>query len=119
MKWMPSDIGKVTHHETYAAKIPKSVSFPVFCQYHDMTLRQAVCALAGFYVGEQYNVPWATTDVPAELQMQISPFAEGALANLQKAPNVNYGTINFLELLQLLRSYFWRVSFRVLPQLRP
>ncbi|KAJ8583109.1 hypothetical protein M405DRAFT_867292 [Rhizopogon salebrosus TDB-379] len=82
-----------TRCETYAAKIPKS----------------AVCALAGFYVGEQYNLPWATTGIPAELQMQISPFAEGALANLQKAPNVNYGTINFLELLQLLRSYFWRV----------
>jgi hypothetical protein len=84
---MPSDIGKVTHRETYAVKIPKSVSFSVACQYHDMTLRQAVCTLAGFYVGEQYNVPWATTDVPAELQ--------------------------------LLRSYFWWVSFRALPQLRP
>jgi hypothetical protein len=81
---MPSDIGKVTHRETYAAKIPKSVSFPVFCQYHDMTLRQAVCALAGFYVGEQYNVPWATTDVPAELQMQISPFAEDMERNQER-----------------------------------
>ncbi|KAG2126022.1 hypothetical protein DEU56DRAFT_721617, partial [Suillus clintonianus] len=69
----------------------------------------AVCALAGFYVGEQYNVPWATTDVPAELQMQIFPFAEDALANLRQAPNINYGTVNFLELLQLLRGYFWQV----------
>lgn len=34
---------------------------------------QAVCALAGFYVGEQYSAPWAATDVPAELQMQIFP----------------------------------------------
>ncbi|KAG1778557.1 hypothetical protein EV702DRAFT_1196072 [Suillus placidus] len=82
-----------THHETYAAKIPKS----------------AVCALAGFYVREQYNVPWATTDVPAELQMQIFPFAEDALANLRQATNINYGTVNFLELLQLLHGYFWRV----------
>jgi len=51
------------------------------------------------------------TEVPAELQMQIFPFAEGVLANLHQAPAVNYGTVNFLELLQLLRSYFWRVSF--------
>ncbi|KAG1896124.1 uncharacterized protein F5891DRAFT_1193354 [Suillus fuscotomentosus] len=70
---------------------------------------QAVCALAGFYVGEQYSVPWATTDVPAELQMQIFPFVEDALANLRQAPDTNYGTINFLELLQLLRGYFWQV----------
>lgn len=73
-------------------------------------LYQAVCALAGFYVGEQYNVPWATTAVPAELQMQIFPFAEGVLADLIQVPDVNFGTINFLELLQLLRNYFWRVS---------
>ncbi|KAG1875912.1 hypothetical protein C8R48DRAFT_768767 [Suillus tomentosus] len=79
--------------ETYAAKIPKS----------------AVCALAGFYIGEQYSVPWATTDVPAELQMQIFPFIEDALANLCQAHSTNYGTINFLELLQLLRDYFWWV----------
>ncbi|KAG1769746.1 hypothetical protein EV702DRAFT_1202776 [Suillus placidus] len=81
-----------TRRETYAAKIPKS----------------AVCALAGFYVGEQYNVPWATTHAPTELQMQIFPFVEDALANLRQTPNPNYGTINFLELLQLLRPYFWR-----------
>ncbi|KAG1834072.1 hypothetical protein DFJ58DRAFT_219409 [Suillus subalutaceus] len=83
-----------TQHKTYAAKIPKS----------------AVCALAGFYMGEQYCVPWVSTQVPAELQMQIFPFVEDALANLHQAPNLNYGTVNFLELLQLLRPYFWRVS---------
>jgi hypothetical protein len=42
--------------------------------------------------------------------MQIFPFAEDALANLRQAHNINYGTVNFLELLQLLRGYFWQVS---------
>jgi hypothetical protein len=73
-------------------------------------LYQAVCALAGFYAGEQYNVPCATTAVPAELQVQIFPFAEGVLADLIQVPDVNFGTINFLELLQLLRNHFWRES---------
>jgi hypothetical protein len=100
-----------TRRETYAAKIPKSVSFLLCLDLGGLTPFQAVCALAGFYVGEQYNVPWAMVDVPAELQMQIFPFAEGTLANLSCVPSINYGTVNFLELLQLLCGYFWRVSF--------
>lgn len=71
---------------------------------------QAVCALAGFYVGEQYHVPWAMTEVPPELKMEIFPFTEGALANLRLGSATNQGTINFLELLQFLRPYFWQVS---------
>lgn len=51
--------------------------------------------------------------------MQIFPFAEGALANLSRTPSINYGTVNFLELLQLLRGYFWRVSFQSTTKLAP
>ncbi|KIK32232.1 hypothetical protein CY34DRAFT_111044 [Suillus luteus UH-Slu-Lm8-n1] len=29
------------------------------------------------------------------------------ITNLRQAPNINYGTVNFLELLQLLHGYFW------------
>lgn len=78
-----------------------------------ITSAQAVTALAGFYVGEQYNVPWATVDVPDELQMQVFPFVESALANIRTTAatgKVNHGTINFLELLQQLRPFFWRVG---------
>lgn len=70
---------------------------------------QAVTALAGFYVGEPYSVPWATVEVPTELQIKVFPFVEGALANMQANGCTNQGTINFLELLQELRPFFWRV----------
>jgi hypothetical protein len=66
--------------------------------------------LAGFYVGEHYNVPWASVEVPKELQIKIFPFVESALADMQTHGCVNQGTINFLELLQELRPFFWRVS---------
>ncbi|KAG2346656.1 hypothetical protein BDR05DRAFT_945662 [Suillus weaverae] len=56
--------------------------------------KSAVCALAGFY---------------AKLQMQIFPFVEDTLANLRQAHDINYSTINFLELLQLLYGYFWQM----------
>ena len=83
-----------------------------------MSSFQAVCALAGFYVGEAYNVPWATVDVPQDLQTLIFPFVEPALANLTAndsgQPRANYGTINFLELLQQLRPFLWRVSIESL-----
>lgn len=61
-------------------------------------------------MGEQYNVPWATVDVPHGLQIQLFPFVEPALVNLKAQPTANQGTVNFLELLQLLRPFFWRVS---------
>ncbi|KAN0139095.1 hypothetical protein V8E53_003097, partial [Lactarius tabidus] len=44
-----------TRREVYAAKIPKS----------------AVVALAGFYVGEAYHVPWAGVPVPDKLQTKL------------------------------------------------
>jgi hypothetical protein len=68
-----------------------------------------VTALAGFYVGEQYHVPWAEVHVPAELQTKVFPFVESTLANMDSSERVNQGTINFLELLQQLRPFFWRV----------
>ncbi|KAF8257119.1 hypothetical protein EI94DRAFT_1818964, partial [Lactarius quietus] len=83
-----------THRDVYAAKIPKS----------------AVVALAGFYVGEAYHVPWAGIPVPGKLQTMLFPFVENALANLKAGPQVNQGVVNFLELLQQLRPFFWRAS---------
>ena len=71
---------------------------------------QAVVALAGFYVGETYHVPWAGVPVPGKLQTKLFPFVENALANLKAASRVNQGVINFLELLQQLRPFFWRVG---------
>jgi hypothetical protein len=80
-----------------------------------ITLTQAVTALAGFYVGEQYHVPWAEVAVPQKLQAQLFPFVEGALADLRtSSERVNQGTVNFLELLQQLRPFFWRVCYVVL-----
>jgi hypothetical protein len=67
-------------------------------------------ALAGFYVGKQYHVPWTEVAVPQELQAQLFPFAEAALAHLRSSSErVNQGTVNFLELLQQLRPFFWQV----------
>ena len=77
---------------------------------HLVLASQAVTALAGFYVGEQYRVPWATVDVPQDLAARIFPFVEPALISLKASEGVNLGTINFLELLQQLRPFFWRVS---------
>src|SRR6266702_871886 len=70
---------------------------------------QAVVALAGFYVGEAYHVPWARIPVPSELQTMLFPFVESALANLKAGSRVNQGVVNFLKLLQQLRPFFWRV----------
>ncbi|KAH8997105.1 hypothetical protein EDB86DRAFT_2803614, partial [Lactarius hatsudake] len=74
------------------------------------TLQEAVTTLARFYVGEQYCVPWVEVDVLQVLQAQLFPFAEEALARVKTSnPGpVNYGTINFLELLQQLRPFFWQ-----------
>ncbi|KAH9008640.1 hypothetical protein EDB85DRAFT_1835586, partial [Lactarius pseudohatsudake] len=68
----------------------------------------AVTALAGFYVGETYRVPWAEVPVPGSLTKQVFPFVEEALATIQARGCQNQGTINFLELLQELRPFFWR-----------
>lgn len=94
------EIGAIGHwastvqREVYSAKIPKS----------------AVTALAGFYVGEAYHVPWATVAVPDELQTQLFPFAERVLVELKGKACVNQGLVNFVELLQQLRPFFWRAS---------
>ncbi|KAI9446918.1 hypothetical protein BJY52DRAFT_1193826 [Lactarius psammicola] len=64
-----------TRREVYAAKIYKS----------------AVVALAGFYVGEAYHVPWARIPVPSELQTMLFPFVESTLANLKAGSRVNQG----------------------------
>ncbi|THH15033.1 hypothetical protein EUX98_g9527 [Antrodiella citrinella] len=81
--------------DTYADKIPKT----------------GCTALAGFYVGEQYDIPWKSIEVPNELQSQLFPFVEATLVGL-RSPNtnggkINYGVVNFLELLQQLRPFFW------------
>jgi hypothetical protein len=76
---------------------------------------QAVVALAGFYVGEAYHVPWAGVPVPDKLQTKLFPFVENVLANLKAEPRVNQGVVNFLELLQQLRPFFWRVGEHHLP----
>jgi hypothetical protein len=68
-----------------------------------------VTALAGFCVGEQYHVPWAEVAVSEDLLHKVFPFVECALADMCMAECVNQGTINFLELLQQLRPFFWRV----------
>ncbi|KAF8260772.1 hypothetical protein EI94DRAFT_1706057 [Lactarius quietus] len=84
----------VTHCDVYVAKIPKS----------------AVVALAGFYVGEAYHVPWAGVPVSGKLQTMLFPFVENALANLEAESWVNQGVVNFLELLQQLCPFFWWAS---------
>jgi hypothetical protein len=81
-----------------------------FQNHTDHIQHQAVTALAGFYVGEQYRVPWAEVDVPQKLKERVFPFVEEALAQVKTSTPVNYGTVNFLELLQQLRPFFWRVS---------
>jgi len=55
-------------------------------------------------------VPWAQVKVPDALQKQIFPFCEDVLARLRICGCENQGTINFLELLQQLRPFFWRVG---------
>ena len=65
--------------------------------------------LPGFYVGEAYHVPWATVTVPDSLQTQLFPFAEKVLVELRGQARVNQGLVNFFELLQQLRPFFWRV----------
>jgi hypothetical protein len=102
-----------TRREIYAAKIPKMVfPFHIFLRAFQCLStwdQQAVTALAGFSVGEQYHVPWAEVDVPKELQIKLFPFVEGALADMKASTHINQGTINSLELLQQLRPFFWRV----------
>ncbi len=39
----------------------------------------------------------------------LFPFVESALANLKAGSRVNQGVVNFLELLQQLRPFFWWV----------
>ena len=113
-----------TRREVYAAKIPKSVSLVLALALASLSallgahVFQAVVALAGFYVGEAYHVPWAGISVPSELQTKLFPFVEsalvnlqaGPLVNLQAGPRVNQGVVNFLELLQQLWPFFWRVG---------
>ena len=55
-------------------------------------------------------MPWAQVKVPNKLQTQIFPFCEDVLARLRTGGCQNQGTINFLELLQHLRPFFWRVG---------
>ncbi|KAH8978212.1 hypothetical protein EDB92DRAFT_2108175 [Lactarius akahatsu] len=82
--------------------------------YASKILKTAVTALAGFYVGKQYCVPWVEVDVLQALQAQLFPFAKEALAWVKTSnPGpVNYGTINFLELLQQLQPFFWQVHYK-------
>jgi len=65
--------------------------------------------LAGFPVGETYVVPWAQVKVPDALQKEVFPFCEDVLAGLHVHGCQNQGTVNFLELLQHLQPFFWRV----------
>ncbi|KAF8590847.1 hypothetical protein K439DRAFT_1611762 [Ramaria rubella] len=83
-----------TRHEVYSLKIPKA----------------GITVLAGFYVGENYNVPWTAVEVPLGLQARIFAFAEAALANIKCTPTPNQGTVNFLELLIYLRPFLWRLA---------
>ena len=57
-------------------------------------------------------MPWAQVKVPNTLQTQIFPFCEDVLARLRIGGCQNQGTINFLELLQHLRPFFWRVGHK-------
>src|ERR1700761_4982705 len=66
--------------------------------------------MAGFWVGEQYHVPHTTVPVPSKLQQSVFPFAEDAKCNLTGSAATNQGVLNFFELLQFLRPFFWRVS---------
>ena len=61
-------------------------------------------------MGEAYNVPWAGIPVPNDLQTKIFPFVEMALVDLKSSSRLNQGVVNFLELLQQLHPFFWRVS---------
>ena len=54
---------------------------------------QAVVALAGFFVGEVYCVPWSEVPVPEGLQLQVFPFVEGVLSKLEMCNGkLNQGT---------------------------
>jgi hypothetical protein len=68
-------------------------------------------ALASFYVGETYRVPWSEVPVPQSMMKKIFPFVEEMLATLRANGCKNQGTINFLELLRELRPFFWRVRY--------
>jgi hypothetical protein len=57
-------------------------------------------------------VPWAQVIVPNTIETQIFPFCEDVLARLRLGGCQNQGTINFLELLQHLRPFFWRVRHK-------
>jgi len=69
-------------------------------------------ALAGIPMGQQYEVPWTTIHVPAELQGLVFPFAESAIASLDPV-RMNIGTRNFLQLLIQLRPFLWHVSTQI------
>lgn len=101
-----------TRRQVYASKIPKAVSSLglIYDWYQLLNINKAVVALAGFSVGETYATSWTEVEVPDELESQIFPFAENVLAQLRAAGCTNQGSINFLELLQHLRPFFWRVS---------
>ena len=72
---------------------------------------QAVVTLAGLFVGEAYCVPWSEVPVPEGLQLQVFLFVESVLSKLETCNSkLNQGTVNFLELLQKLRPFVWRVS---------
>ncbi|KAH9075641.1 hypothetical protein EDB83DRAFT_2312080 [Lactarius deliciosus] len=58
-------VGNV-HHKVYGSKIPK----------------QAVTALAGFYIGETYRVPWARVPVPDSLTKQVMAVIHAQFPNL-------------------------------------
>jgi hypothetical protein len=103
-------VGNV-RREVYGSKIPKQVSCLMGQSFGLLTpfCVQAVTALAGFYVGETYRVPWAEVTVPGSLAKRVFPFVEEMLAALRAGGCQNQGTINFLELLRELRPFFWRV----------
>src|SRR3954454_10447555 len=58
---------------------------------------------------EKYSMPWSSVDIPHALQTLIFPFVEEVLVSLKSGPSINHGTIGFLELLQCLRPFFWRL----------
>jgi hypothetical protein len=59
-------------------------------------------ALAGFPVGEQYNVPWSVVPVHKELESHVFPFVEDASTHMECG--ATSAKVGFPDLVRTCRS---------------